>query len=160
MRLHVTLSATLLLALACHAGAALAGEGAEGPGERCRRLGDDDATHGIPASLAPAARRALGLNMSDAEAMRGTVYRCMGGAVLVCSHGANIPCAKGDTGRDLPAAREFCRANPDTDFIPAYVTGHDTVLNWRCQDGRAVASGPGQALDARGFVASQWRPLP
>jgi hypothetical protein len=28
---------------------------------------------------------------------------------------------------------QWCRENRDTGFIPAFVTGHNTIYAWRCQ---------------------------
>jgi len=48
-----------------------------------------------------------------------------------------LPCtAKADTSRTpTPAMVDFCNANPTSDFIPANVTGRETIYEWRCTDG-------------------------
>jgi hypothetical protein len=78
-------------------------------------------------------------------------------AVLICSWGANLPCGKADTALSLTAATQYCAANPDASFIPAYVTGHDTIYQWSCHAGVAVPSHP-TPLDTRGFFQSYWVP--
>ena len=144
------LAAGLLLAPAAQA--------AETPAQHCRRVGTDDATRPIPASLVPAAKRLFGLEAPDDAVRRTTVFRCMGGAVLICTVGANLNCGKANTDRALASARRYCREHGDAPFIPAFVTGHDTAYRWQCRGGEAVAGEPAEALDARGFVARLWKP--
>lgn len=145
------LAAGVLLAPAAHAG--------ETPARYCRRVGTDDTPRPIPGSLVPATRRLFGLDAPDAVVQRTTVSRCVGGTVLVCTIGADLNCGKANTSRTLAPAGRYCRENPDAPFIPAYVTGHDTVYAWRCRGVEAVAGDPTETLDARGFVARLWRPV-
>jgi hypothetical protein len=128
------------------------------PAATCARAGTDDALRPLPRALVPAARRAFGYTgMTAAEVERMTVFRCMDARILICSWGANLACGKAETASSLPAATNYCLGNPDVSFIPAYVTGHDTIYQWRCQRGMAVPSHPA-ALDARGFFQSLWVP--
>ncbi len=57
---------------------------------------------------------------------------------MACTVGANLNCGKADTRRDLPGATAWCRENPDSDFIPMFATGHETIYDWRCTKGQAV----------------------
>lgn len=127
----------------------------------CAAGATDDTLRPLPQSDAPAARAAFGLaaDMPAALIAQLTVYRCDSGRMLMCTAGANLPCGKANTARQLAAATHWCAANPDSDFIPAYVTGHNTAYQWSCHGGRAV---PGQkaALDDRGFFQSYWKPVP
>ena len=68
---------------------------------------------------------------------KSTFWRCMGGKVYACNVGANIPCsAKAVTDKTpTQAMKEFCTANPKSDFLPAAVTGRETVYSWKCTDG-------------------------
>ena len=52
--------------------------------------------------------------------------------------------------------RSWCAANPAADFIPMYVTGHDTLFAWSCADGAPRRGRQTARLDARGYVASIW----
>ena len=114
----------------------------------------------IPASLVPEAVRLFGLEAMPAEEVeRSTVFRCDAGRVLICNLGANLPCDKADTSRDLPAADAWCAENPSADFIPMYVTGHDTIYRWRCQGGKAATTGEPLAVDQRGFISRLWKPV-
>jgi hypothetical protein len=90
--------------------------------------------------------------------MRNSYWRCMGGKVYACTVGANIPCLeKADTSRAPTAAmREYCRTNPDTDAIPAYVTGRATVYAWACQRGKPLITWKVNRPDERGFLANFW----
>ena len=97
----------------------------------------------------------LHLEPSQAKFME---WRCAQGAVLACLYGANIPCnAKAVTSREPTAAvTQYCQENPGSDFVPMYVTGHNTVVSWACQ-------GPGplvknvEPVDAQGYAKSFWQ---
>jgi hypothetical protein len=108
-----------------------------------------------PPSLAAAVKSLF--NFGGNVALRATYYRCAGGDVEVCSVGANLPCDKADTRKDLPAATQWCATRANADFIPAYVTGHDTLYSWRCAGGKAEAAAPVGMLDARGFFTEYWK---
>jgi hypothetical protein len=54
---------------------------------------------------------------------------------------------------------DYCRDNPGTTFLPAYVTGHGTLYAWTCSGAVAVAGDASINLDARGFAADWWYPL-
>ncbi len=138
---------------------AAAGHAAETPAQHCRQVATDDVSRPVPASLVPAAQRALGLEAPGSVVQRTTRFRCAGGTVLVCAVGANLNCGKADTARSLAPAGQYCSEHPDAESIPAYVTGHDTVYRWRCRGVDAVAGEPAEALDARGFVARLWKPV-
>jgi len=126
----------------------------------CAKAGNDDRVKPIPAALVPEARRLFDLESADdAKFVLGsTVYRCMSGSVWLCNHGANIPCAKGDTRRASPSVAAFCGENPNEDFVPMVVTGHDTIHSWECAGGKARIK-QSQKVDLRGFIANQWRRL-
>jgi hypothetical protein len=131
---------------------------AASPAALCARVGTDDALRPLLPSLVAAARAAFGYTgLTAAEVERFTVFRCMDAQVLMCSWGANLPCGKAETSASLASAANWCAGNPDAGFIPAYVTGHDTIYQWSCHDGTAVPSHPA-ALDARGFFQSYWVP--
>jgi hypothetical protein len=131
---------------------------AASPEATCAGIGTDDALRPLAPSLVGAAVQAFGYTgMTAAEVERMTVFRCMDGAVLMCSWGANLACGKAETSTDLPAASNWCEGNQNASTIPAYVTGHDTIYQWSCHDGNAVATNPAP-LDARGFFQSYWAP--
>jgi hypothetical protein len=87
-------------------------------------------------------------------------WRCAGGAVLACLYGANIPCdAKADTSRTPTAAiSDYCRQNPGSDFMPMYVTGHETVVSWACKGADPAVINVG-AVDAQGYAKAFWEPV-
>lgn len=87
-------------------------------------------------------------------------WRCAKGVVLACLYGANIPCnAKAVTSREPTAAvTQYCQQNPSSDFVPAYVTGHETVVSWACQSGQAVVAQV-QPVDAEGYATAFWEPV-
>ncbi|HWA81593.1 MAG TPA: hypothetical protein VG848_14950 [Acetobacteraceae bacterium] len=131
---------------------------AESPDAYCRQAGTDDTLREIPAQLVPISTRLFGLSaMPPSEVRRSTYYRCMSGHVFVCNLGANLPCGKADTSRDLSGADEWCAQNQNSDFIPMYVTGHDTIYRWRCAGPKAVIIGTVFRVDPRGFVAEMWK---
>lgn len=124
----------------------------------CARVGTDDALREPPRSLAPAIKRLF--NIPGPHALKATYYRCDGGQVKVCWVGANLPCGKADGSKDLPAAAQWCQTHANSDFIPLYVTGHDSLYSWRCVGGKAVAGAPVGKLDDRGFFAEYWKTAP
>jgi hypothetical protein len=125
----------------------------------CGAASTDDTLRPIPETLVPAATRLFRLEAMPAEQVRQTTYfRCAGGRVLLCTTGANLPCGKANTGRHLQAADAWCAEHPRSDFIPAYVTGHDSIYRWRCRGGRAAPVGAAMKLDRRGFIARYWKP--
>ncbi len=124
----------------------------------CRAGETDTALKSLPQNLVPAARTAFGYTgMTAADVMKMTAFRCAAGRPMMCSWGANLPCGKADTARSLAAASQWCASNPESDFIPAYVTGHDSAYQWHCAGGKAVAESP-EALDAEGYFQSYWKP--
>jgi hypothetical protein len=87
----------------------------------------------------------------------GTFWRCMDGQVLVCAVGANIPCqSKADVSRRNAGAQAFCRANPESETVPAYATGHGTIYEWRCVSGAPLHGKAVRRLDRRGFQVDFW----
>jgi len=125
------------------------------PHAYCARVGTDDTVRPTPPSLAYAVRELF--NFGGRQALRATYYRCADGEVKVCAVGANLPCDKANASKTLPAAKRWCATRSDADFIPAYVTGHDTPYAWRCVGGRAEAGALVSPLDARGFFADYWK---
>ncbi|MBS1852428.1 MAG: hypothetical protein JST79_16095 [Acidobacteria bacterium] len=101
--------------------------------------------------------RQLNLSATQADQME---WRCAHGAILACVYGANIPCnAKADTNsQPSPAVNDYCRQNPDTSFIPAVVTGHESNISWACRGGQPYVTGSAE-LDAQGYVKSYWKPV-
>ena len=93
------------------------------------------------------------------EAARNSVLRCSGTTLMACTVGANLNCGKADMRRFLPGATAYCRDNPDSDFIPMFATGHDTIYEWRCTGGKAIAGKMLLTVDPQGFVAENWKPL-
>jgi hypothetical protein len=126
----------------------------------CRNGATDDTPRPIPESLAPQAVQLFGLTAMQVEqVMRSTVYRCVAGRVLICNLGANLPCDKANTSRTLPEADAWCAEHPASDFIPMYVTGHDSIYRWRCQGARAATIGQPLDVDPRGFISQLWKPV-
>lgn len=133
---------------------------AETPRAYCRSAVTDDALHTIPKSLVPEVTRIFHLGaMPGTQIRRSTFSRCFKGHILVFAVGANLPCGKADTRRDLPGATTWCDEHPGSDFIPMYVTGHDTICRWRCGGTEAVTTGRRFKPDPRGFVPRFWKRL-
>ncbi|MEI9406601.1 hypothetical protein [Mesorhizobium argentiipisi] len=97
---------------------------------------------------------------SESELQTQANYRCMNGKVLACFVGANLPCAKMNAARDNPGADEFCKTNPNDDFVPAFATGHDAVFSYKCRNGKATVAGKSWQLDKRGFAKTLWAVVP
>lgn len=109
--------------------------------------------------------RALGAEPSGSGTqafIRSTYWRCMDGVVYACNVGANLPCESRADTRRTPTAGEnaYCATNPDSSFIPMYVTGHATIYDWHCAGTAAIAGKPIARVDARGFIAGIWYRIP
>jgi len=122
--------------------------------------GPDYTGPAMPDTIVKALQKASGASADmPAEVFRqGSYWRCMDGKVYGCFVGANLPCTdKANTDRTPTAAEnDYCKANPSSDFIPAAVTGHDTVFEWRCQnDGPEIAKQVFQ-VDSSGYIAKIW----
>lgn len=87
-----------------------------------------------------------------------TTWRCMNGQVYACNYGANIPCDEQAVTTQVPtsAVEDYCKANANSDFIPAVVTGRATVYAWGCVNGAPVISKQIDQPDAAGFLSSFW----
>jgi hypothetical protein len=85
--------------------------------------------------------------------------RCVGARLMACWVGANLDCGRGNSRRSLPGATAWCRQNPGSNNVPMAATGHDTIYEWRCAGGRAVAGAIISPVDAQGYIAGNWREL-
>ena len=92
----------------------------------------------------------------------GAYWRCMDGKVYACTVGANLPCdAKANTDKTpTQAEKDFCQANPDSTFIPAAVTGHDTIYSWRCTQSQPAIDQQVFHVDKQGFIVEIWYAIP
>lgn len=89
---------------------------------------------------------------------RGTYWRCMDGKVYACNVGANLPCyEKADTSREPnEGMANFCKENPDSDFIPMSATGHSTVYEWKCDGTKPVPGKQFAEVDKQGYQKNIW----
>jgi hypothetical protein len=125
---------------------------------RCQ--GDELTPRPLLPQLLPQAEQAFGLSNAPSDwVQKTTVIRCMDGKIWACNAGANLPCGKANTATRLPAGDDWCRQNPNADFIPAYITGHDTAWRWRCLKGAPATIGPPASIDAEGYLSAYWKPL-
>ena len=104
----------------------------------------------LPAWMA----RDLNLKPSQGKMME---WRCANGAVLACVYGANIPCdSKANTSqKPTQPIIDYCRQNPDSQFVPMVVTGHETSVSWACHGPDPVVI-RSEAVDAQGYQRSYW----
>ncbi len=118
----------------------------------------------IPDQIISGFKKAAGLEGST-EPMdvlrQSTIWRCMGGKVYACNFGANLPCdSKGNSNKTpTPPMEDYCRANPNSDFIPMSATGHDTIYSWHCINDKAQLLEQTGQLDAQGYLAQIWYPI-
>ncbi len=116
----------------------------------------------MPESVARGLQKAMNVPDTPLDILQqGSTWRCMDGQVYACFVGANLPCAaQGDTSQ-TPTQAEilYCQQNPDSDFIPAAVTGRETVYEWRCAAGSPEVVRQVSETDAQGFMADIWYPL-
>lgn len=119
----------------------------------------------IPEEVIQGYLQAAGLkNTTEPEDMlkASTFWRCMDGQVMVCNAGANLPCEAKANSDKTPthAMSDYCKDNPEVDFIPMAVTGHDTIYDWSCEQGVAKVGEQISKVDAAGFIANIWYALP
>jgi putative hemolysin len=104
-----------------------------------------------------------GIVTADApkEIQQNAVWRCMDKSVWVCHFGANIPCTEKADLSQTPttAMKDYCKANPAAENIPAAVTGRATVYEWKCADGKPELVKPIFEIDSRGFITDFWYEL-
>jgi hypothetical protein len=130
-------------------------------GSYCAKVGNDDRLQALPPNLIGSARRVfeIAAEMPDAFIMAGTSVRCMGGTVWLCNRGANLVCEKADVSRKSAGAERYCKQDPNAMGVPMSATGHATIYDWKCVGGKAVIAGQIAEVDARGFIADNWKPL-
>lgn len=129
------------------------------PARFCSRVVTDDMLRAIPQALVPAAERAFGLAAMPARMIRqSTVFRCFERHVLLCTVGANLPCGKADIRNAMPAADAWCAEHAGAGSIPAFVVGHATIYDWKCDGAKAAVARAVLHVDRRGFVAEYWKP--
>lgn len=116
----------------------------------------------IPQSILDSMIKA-GVVTADApvEFQQHATWRCMAGKVWVCHFGANIPCLDKANTDQTPTAEmnKFCTENPTADNIPAAVTGHTTVYEWKCTAGKPEVVQQVLHTDAQGYPVEFWYEL-
>jgi hypothetical protein len=97
----------------------------------------------------------------DAVYEAGSSWRCMGGKVYACFVGANLPCSSKANSDKTPTSgeKEFCESHPNSDFIPAAVTGRETIYEWRCNKNKPEISAQLFRVDERGYITEIWYPV-
>ena len=112
-----------------------------------------------PKSVAQGLQKALKAPDTPLSVLQnGLSWRCMDGNVYACFVGANLPCdAKANADRSPTEAEiGFCEQNPTSDFIPAVVTGRETIFEWRCRNGAPEIVRQVFQPDAQGFLSDFW----
>lgn len=114
----------------------------------------------IPDAIAQGLKTASGAS-ADAPLeifKNGSYWRCMNGKVYACFVGANLPCdSKANTDKTPTSAEaDFCKNNLNSDFIPAAVTGHDTIYAWRCNQDAPVIDKQVFHVDSQGYIQEIW----
>ncbi len=127
----------------------------------CAHVGTTDGPAGgaspVPIALGLALRRTLGLSADVPFKPEHYYWRCMDGKVYVCAIGANRRCdLKADRSSRNSGADSFCRENRNAASVPAYATGHNTIYEWSCSAGSAVAGKHTMKVDHRGYRADNW----
>jgi hypothetical protein len=116
----------------------------------------------LPEVVALGLRAAFGTDDAPLEMFqRNAAWRCMDGKVYACAIGANIPCwSKADSSTTPSEAMEaYCQEYPESEFLPAVVTGRQTIYSWRCTDGKAVIHQQQTEVDARGYPTIFWHEI-
>lgn len=114
----------------------------------------------IPDSVALGLNAALNLpeGTPAPPITQNSFWRCMDGKVYACTVGANLPCMdKANTDRTpTDEINQYCQENSNSDFIPMAVTGHNTLYEWSCRDGKPEVGKQLSEVDARGFLMNIW----
>ncbi len=118
----------------------------------------------VPDAIINGFKKAAGLESSTEPLdmlQKSTIWRCMDSKVYVCNFGANLPCdSKANTDKTpTQAMNDYCKANPNSDFLPMAVTGHDTVYSWRCTQDTAAVVNQVANVDAAGYIKEIWYPV-
>jgi hypothetical protein len=124
----------------------------------CAGKGTVDETQPIPDALAPEAARIFGIE-DLGFVKKATVYRCVDDKIWLCNFGANLVCDKADRRRSNPGVVAWCRSHPGSADIPMAATGHATVYAWACAGTTPRITGTLQKIDARGYIAENWKAL-
>ena len=97
-------------------------------------------------------------DMPDELYQKGSFWRCMDKKVYACFVGANLPCdSKANVDKTPTSAeKDFCAEHPGSDFIPASVTGHDTIYEWTCNGDTPEINSQLFRVDDRGYIAEIW----
>ncbi len=117
----------------------------------------------VPDAIAQGVKTASGAS-SDAPIdifKQGTFWRCMAGKVYACFVGANLPCdSKANTDKTPTSVEtDYCKSNPNSDFIPAAITGHDTIYAWRCNQDTPAIDEQVFHVDSQGYIQEIWYQL-
>ena len=83
-------------------------------------------------------------------------WRCMDGSVYACGSGNSPICGKMDPYQNITAIKQFCRENPNDDFVPAAVMGRFPV-EWACQGGKPFIKQGDFRVDKRGYPVEYWK---
>jgi hypothetical protein len=113
----------------------------------------------VPESVAKGLQQAMNAPDTPLNVLEsGSFWRCVDGSVYACFVGANLPCEeKANTDRTpTQEEKDYCQQNPTSDFIPAAVTGHNTVYEWRCTNGAPEIVKQVFQVDAQGYIADFW----
>lgn len=161
LALALMLSATLLVGC----GSATVSADYTDPFAYCEAAGTIDAPGeeytgpALPETVARGLQTALNAPDLPFEMLQnGSVWRCVEGQVYACFVGANLPC-EAKVNLDKTPTQEmtdFCTANPDSDFVPAVVTGRETVYEWRCTNSTPEIVRQVSEPDAQGFFSEIW----
>jgi hypothetical protein len=84
-------------------------------------------------------------------------WRCADGAVMACVYGANIPCDSTANTSQAPAQAvvDYCKHNKNSSYVPKYVTGHNSAVNWTCHVDKPVVISV-DPTDAEGYTSAYW----
>jgi hypothetical protein len=114
----------------------------------------------IPESMIYIIKKKMGLSddVTFDYIRETTAWRCMDGKVFICMTGANLPCLEKADMSLIPgeAMNDFCKANPDLDYIPAAVTGRSTVYDWKCSGTKPVIVKQVSTPDKQGYLSDIW----
>jgi hypothetical protein len=125
------------------------------PYEYCRAVGtiDHPDNRYVGPKEPPGMRKYLEGDADYAE----VVWRCMDGSVYACYYSNQPICDKPNASEINRGVKEFCRENPNSDYIPTTYAGSNALINWACRNGKPHINGGDTRFDKRGYQTEFWK---
>lgn len=85
------------------------------------------------------------------------VWRCSGGRAYTCMVGADgVACSQRSRARAPYPSMIRVRECTDSGYLSVASGAFNSVWDWKCKDGKPVASPPKEKFDADGYATQEW----